>query len=90
MRELVDYLDNVNNRGSFIVFVKELTKERSKAQKLEFENPVKYKYNGALEWQNTSIEQYLECAVSWLEDSNRKDISWKLMAEFLYCGKIYE
>jgi hypothetical protein len=73
--ELVDYLNNVNNHESFIEFVKVLAKDKE---------------INSIEWQNLTIEDYLDCANSWLEDSECKDISWKLMAEFLYCGKIYE
>ena len=54
-----DYLENVNNKESFIVFVNELANERRKAQKLEKDNPEEYQYVGALDWQNTSIEGFL-------------------------------
>jgi len=73
--ELMDLLNEVNDKKSFIIFVVELAKDRK-------QNP--------FEWQNDSIESYLESAKSWLEDSERNEISWKLMDEFLYCGKIYE
>lgn len=73
--ELIDYLHKVNDRKSFIEFVEILARDKE---------------INSQDWQNLSIEDYLDCANSWLEDSERNDISWKLMAEFLYCGKIYE
>lgn len=88
--ELIGYLNQVTDRESFIAFVKALIKDRDLAKEIENENPQKYKYGLALDWQNGNIEDFLDGAVSWLEDSARDDISWKLMAEFIYCGKIYE
>jgi len=88
--EIVDCLNMVNDRESFILFVKKLIKDRENAQKVEIASPDKNKYGNISDWENTSIEHFLDGAVSWLEDGERNDISWKLMAEFLYCGKIYE
>ncbi len=87
---LVNYLENVTDKKTFIEFVNALIEERSKAEKLEQRDAEIYKFEGALGWQNTNIESYLQSAVVWLVDSDRNDFSWKLMAEFLYCGKIYE
>ena len=61
---LCDYPENVNNKETFIIFVKELIKERGKAEKLEKENSDKYKFYGALGWENATIGKYLDCAVS--------------------------
>lgn len=88
--ETIDYLEKVNNRESFILFVKELIKDRESARKIESNAPEKNNYSSVSDWENPNVENFLDGAVSWLEDSERNDISWKLMAEFLYCGKIYE
>lgn len=88
--ELIEYLNQVKNRESFILFVKELIKDREIAEKNEAGNSELNQFEGVSDWQNTKIDHYLDGAISWLEDSERDDISWKLMAEFLYCGKIYE
>lgn len=88
--ELVEYLNQVESCKLFILFVKELIKDREIARKKEVTNQEINKYANASEWQNQTIEDFLDGAVSWLEDSEKNDISWKLMAEFLYCGKIYE
>lgn len=88
--ELSEFLKNVDDRESFVLFVKALIKDRENARMIEDDTPEEYKFGYALNWQNASVENFLDGAVSWLEDSDRNDISWKLMAEFLYCGKIYE
>lgn len=48
-------------------------------------------------WENTSVETFLEAAIAWAEDSEfgiRQGLSpsnpWAQFATFLYCGKIYE
>lgn len=50
------------------------------------------------EWENVTIPDYLEQIASWIEDyseSPANDISWekidfKILAQLLYMGKIYE
>ncbi len=73
--QLVEILQNVNSRETFFEFVSALIEDKKQSGE---------------SWENLSIEDYLDSAKSWLEDSKREDVSWKLMAEFLYCGKIYE
>ena len=49
-------------------------------------------------WENTNIPDFLCQAVNWLKDyseSPKNDIAWekidfRLLAKFLYMGKIYE
>ena len=67
-----------------------LIKNRQIAVNAEISSLEKNKYGNASDWENQIIEHFLDGAISWLEDSDRDDVSWKLMAEFLYCGKIYE
>ncbi len=88
--EIIDFLNQVIDRETFILFVRKLLEDRKTAQQIEVKNEESNKYGNASGWENQTIESYLDGAVSWLEDSERNDISWKLMAEFLYCGKIYE
>jgi hypothetical protein len=52
------------------------------------------------EWENKSIEDYLESIKSWIEDMEGyyknnniqapKNIDWNFIANILYVGKIYE
>ena len=54
--------------------------------------------NNPHEWENKSIDEYLEGMLSWIEDfsdSEFNDIKWNnfdysTMAKILYMGKIYE
>lgn len=58
------------------------------------------KKNNDSEWENKSIESYLEAIASWTEDmdgyysnmnlSAPKDIDWSFIATLFYVGKIYE
>jgi len=50
---------------------------------------------GANDWQNSTIECYLEGALACVEDNLPErelmsDPSWRSLANFLYTGKIYE
>lgn len=87
---LIDYLEKVEDKVSFIEFVNALIEERSQAERIEQQGIEKYKSGTALGWHNTNLESFLQSALVWLVDSGKDDISWKLMAEFLYSGKIYE
>ena len=45
------------------------------------------------EWENPTLERYLEAMRAWLEDSGRKadePPSWELIVRMLNAGKIYE
>ena len=88
--------DTVTDEASFLDFVRALEADRRLAAKLEEQEPHGY---GALRgWQNATIEQFLEAAVAWADDSEfgrrqtlRVDVSpWRRLAVFLYAGKIYE
>lgn len=91
---LYDELEAVNNRETFLKFVEALIQDRRTASYFEKRRPVGYQISSD-DWQSLTIEDYLETATSWLEDyksrdTNPEEITWKKMAEFLYCGKIYE
>lgn len=54
-----------------------------------------YKSNG--DWENGTIEAFLDGAIAWAEASNfgvdqglQGSNPWGQFANFLYCGKIYE
>ena len=82
MMQLHERLEAVNDEATFLAFVQALAADRQQ---------------NAEEWENDSIEGFLESASSWAEDSDfgsRQGLSsaslWKKFAVFLYCGKIYE
>jgi hypothetical protein len=82
--ELHEQLDTVTDDSSFRTFVRALIADRRNLQ-----------HRG--EWENDTIEDFLEAALAWAEDADwgqrgQRDIPnpWQLFARFLYCGKIYE
>ncbi len=79
--ELHEQLDQVNDAESFLAFARALAADRGAND----------------DWQNTTIEDFLEGAVAWAEDSGFgvgqgmcEANPWGQFAAFLYCGKIYE
>jgi hypothetical protein len=89
-----ELLDKVRDRDSFIAFVEALAAEREQAQELERAEPTKYQLGGAFGWQNGDIASFLRAALAYFESGEfhqpDKRPSWKMFAEFLYFGKIYE
>lgn len=93
--ELHELLEDVNDRDTFVRFVKALIQNRREADELTRQNPEKFQWSGVLDWENGSIDTYLDAALACFEDGKRHDekpeeITWKRFAEFLYGGKIYE
>lgn len=72
------------------MFVEALLTERQRAEKMERDDPMKYQLGGALNWQNGDISTFLEGALQYFKNHDDQIPSWKLLAEFLYFGKIYE
>lgn len=77
---LFDLLEEVTDRTSFLAFVRALAGDR----------------RAGVDWQNDTISDYLEAAVSWAEDAEGlpeglpDQGSWSALARLLYAGKIYE
>jgi hypothetical protein len=73
---LVEKLELVSDQETFLEFAQALVED--------------YQKNGS-DWENGSIDTFLESALDWVKDSGRiSDLSWKTLAEFLYVGKNYE
>ena len=90
-----DLLENVSDRESFIAFVNALASERERASLIEKDNPKSYIADGAFNWKNGDIQNFLYAALEYFEDGPlRQPIpeqpNWKMFADFLYCGKIIE
>jgi hypothetical protein len=82
MTQLHEQLETVNDESTFLAFVRALAIDRR---------------SNAEHWENGSIEDFLESACTWAEDSDfgsKQGLSatspWRKFATFLYCGKIYE
>ena len=97
MADPAELLDQVNDRESFLAFVRALIADRVDEVEKERIQPSSPWGPGANGWENGTIETFLDAAVRWAEDSNMGQIqglpegaSWRAFAVFLYCGKIYE
>ena len=97
-KDPVELLEKVNDRESFLTFVKALIADREDEVRKDAKNPDPWLDMGSNGWQNHSIESYFESAVAWYEstgcgepDSEDKPVSpWRHFTYFLYAGKIYE
>lgn len=93
MMELHDELEAVADAASFLAFVRALIADR----RGEIGETVDDFGRGVRGWENHSIEDFLEAALSWAESTDvgashglSEASTWKRFATFLYCGKIYE
>jgi len=91
-----ELLNAVQDKHSFLVFVKALTADRQDEVAKERVSPSSPYGRGANGWENTTIEDFLESATAWAESTNfgqeqgLPSNPWQQFAWFLYCGKIYE
>lgn len=85
MQELINKTENLSTKEDFISFLQMLIQDFKK-------NPD--------EWENKSLESYLEAAASWVEDMEGyyqnnnlpipQNINWKVFANILIAAKMYE
>jgi hypothetical protein len=91
---VVAALDAVEDRESFLEFVRVLAEDRRLASDMEAADARYAQFGGARDWQWGKIEDYLEASCACAEASTEKwfgpEPSWKAFATFLYVGKIYE
>lgn len=92
-----ELLERVTDSQSFLVFVRALVIDRLQAKNRESVNNNQSDVFQENEWENTTIESFLDAAISWAEDSDfgttqglLSSNPWRQFAVFLYCGKIYE
>jgi hypothetical protein len=90
-------LNAVIDQQTFLFFVQKLIGDREDEVRNEKTQPSSPYGPGANGWENYTIEQFLEAAVAWAEDSDfglsqgrPVDNLWRKFAEFLYSGKVYE
>lgn len=80
---MTDIIANIRGKEDLIRFLRLLAQDCA-------ENPQ--------EWQNLTVQEYLEAAASWTEDFSvcpRNDIDWdtpdyQTIAKIFYMGKLYE
>ncbi|GAA4321033.1 DUF7660 family protein [Flaviaesturariibacter amylovorans] len=85
MNELVYEVNKIGNKNDFLKFVELLITDLRK-------NPS--------EWENKTLESYLEAIINWTEDMEGyyqnndiplpENISWKVFANILIAAKVYE
>ncbi len=94
--ELYELADAVADEPSFLRFVKALTADRQHGVEKERVSPSSSYGPGANGWENDTIEDFLESAAAWAEDTGfgqsqgLPNNPWRRFAAFLYGGKIYE
>lgn len=87
--------DTVSDEESFLAFARALAADNKLAEVLAKAHSLDDSPRG---WQNATIQQFLESAVAWAEDSrfgrgrlpDEATSPWRRFAAFLYAGKIYE
>jgi hypothetical protein len=94
MTPLAELRPKVTDRDSFLAFVTALAAEREEAERMERDEPKRYQLGGANDWQNSTISSFLGAALVYFQPTSLRKPddtpSWKMMADFLYYGKIYE
>lgn len=101
-KNLTELYEMVSNEVTFLEFVKALVEDRRDAIRLEKASQSPPYGPDAGGWENASIEDYLDAAVAWAEDSqfgrrmSAKEYElaavspWRRMAAFLMAGRVYE
>ncbi len=89
-----ELLERVTDRDSFIAFVQALADERDEAAGIERDIPQAHMVDGAHNWKNADIAEFLYAALEYFEPKPfhepETEPSWRMFAEFLWCGKIIE
>jgi len=94
-KTLIDYLNDVKDKETFIEFVNALIRDREEAVEREKQAPENHRGFGAFGWQNETIEDYLGMCLACADNNGdepvlTKEPTWYSFADFLYGGKIYE
>ena len=91
----VMYAEDVTGFKSFLAFVSWLEADRRDSLAKEAVNPHHPMALATNDWENTTIEDFLDAAVAWATDQARAERaepseSWRYFAQFLFAGKGYE
>jgi len=94
---LKEQAERVHDQKSLLDFVRALIADREDEIAKEQVNPSNPCGPGANGWENTTVEDVLEAASRWAEDTDfgqsvglPPENPWCQFAAFLYLGKIYE
>lgn len=87
-------LEQVKDQESFVRFVVALAEERRAAAEDEKAQPQRHMIDGARGWSNADIASFLEAGLAYFGGGvfhkPEKEPSWRMFADFLWFGKIYE
>lgn len=80
---MIEKINRISSKEDFIKYIRSLVADYT---------------NNKDEWENITIPDYLEQIASWIEDYSvtpQNDIEWekidyRILAQLLYMGKIYE
>ncbi len=80
---MIEKINRISSKDDFIEYIRSLVADYT---------------NNKDEWENITIPNYLEEIASWIEDYSvapQNDIEWekidyRILAQLLYMGKIYE
>jgi len=75
--EIHEMVEQVNSKEDFITFLSGLLKDLKENRN---------------EWENPTLEMFLEAMGAWISDSNKvpDQPTWMTFADILYASKIYE
>lgn len=89
-----ELLDQVVDQETFVAFVRALADESATAKEMARNEPERYAYCSVLGWENSDISSFLFSCLEYFETGHfhrpEATPSWKMIAKFLYFGKIYE
>lgn len=95
--ELSQVLESVHDEETFLQFLLALRDDREAAIAQEQVTPSSPYGPDARDWENTTIERFLDTAVRWARDSVNgnpfyatPDNSWRRCADILHAAKSYE
>ena len=95
--KLFQALESVLDEETFLEFLLALRDDREASVAQEKVTPSSPYSPEARDWENTTIERFLDNAVRWARDSvngnpfhTRPDNPWRLCADILYAAKGYE
>jgi hypothetical protein len=91
---ILELLDAVHDRESFLQFAYAFAEERRRVEGIEAANPELYRWGGAEGWNNNCISLFIEGGLSHFEPDNdgtsMENLTWKDVAQFLWCGMFVE
>ena len=94
--DLDELLERVNDEQSFIAFIHALSSDFASQPLLDNVTPLKRDEAGVSQWENGSVDTFLEAAAAWATASTRISPStsetniWQRCASILLAGKFYE